>query len=121
LNRREIKLLEVGENCIMRSFITCMFYSSPSEIRMIKSRRMKWVGHAARMGEKKRIAYKILVGKLEGKRPLGRPRHRWVDDIKMDLREIEWGGKDWTDLAQDMDQWTGSCEHGNEPSGSINC
>jgi hypothetical protein len=56
------------------------------------------------MGEK-RNSYVIFVGKPEGKRPLGRPRHRWVDNIEMDLREIEWGGMDWIDLAQDRDQW----------------
>jgi transcription termination factor 2 len=71
---------------------------------MIKSRRMRWAGHVARMGEK-RNAYRIFVGKLEGKRPLGRPRRRWVDNIKMDLREIGWDGMDWIDLAQDRDQW----------------
>jgi hypothetical protein len=60
------------------------FYSSPSIIRMIKSKRMKWARHVARM--EKRNAYKILVGNPEGKRPLGRPRRRWVDNIKMDLR-----------------------------------
>jgi hypothetical protein len=60
-------------------------YSSPSMIRIIKSRRMKWAGHVARMGEK-RNAYRILVGKPEGKSPLERPRRRWVDNIKMDLR-----------------------------------
>jgi hypothetical protein len=58
---------------------------SPSTIKIIKSRRMRWAGHVARMGEK-RNAYRILVGKPEGKRPLGRPRHRWLDNIKMDLR-----------------------------------
>jgi hypothetical protein len=62
-------------------------YSSPSIIRMIKSRRIRWAGHVALMGAK-RGAYRILVGKPEGKRPLGRPRRRWVDNIKMDLREI---------------------------------
>jgi hypothetical protein len=71
---------------------------------MIKSRRMRWAGHVARMGEK-RNTYRILVGMLEGKRPLGRPRRRWVDNIKMDLREIGWDGRDWIDLAQDRDQW----------------
>jgi hypothetical protein len=67
---------------------------------MIKSRRLRWAGHVARMGEK-RNEYRILVGNPEGKRPLGRPRRRWVDNIKMDLREIVWDGMDWTDLAQD--------------------
>jgi hypothetical protein len=67
--------------------------------RVIKSRRMRWAGHVARIGEK-RNAYRILVGKPEGKRPLRRPRHRWVDDMKMDLRGIE-----WIDLAQDRGQW----------------
>jgi hypothetical protein len=72
---------------------------------MIKSRRMSWARHVARMGEK-RNAYRILVGMPEGKRPLGRPRHRWVDSIKKDLREIGWDGIDWIDLAEDRDQWT---------------
>jgi hypothetical protein len=62
-------------------------YSSPSIIRVIKSRRMRWAGNAARMGEGTNT-YRILVGKLEGKRPLGRPRRRWVNNIKMDLREV---------------------------------
>jgi hypothetical protein len=79
-------------------------YSSPSIIRMIKSRRMRWAGHVALMGEK-RNAYGILVGMPEGKRPLGRPRRRWVDNIKMDLRGIGWDGMDWIDLAQNRDQW----------------
>jgi hypothetical protein len=61
---------------------------------MIKSRRMRWPGHIARM-EEKRNAYRILVGKPEGKRPLGRPRRRWVDGIKMDLRDIGWDGMVW--------------------------
>jgi hypothetical protein len=60
-----------------------------------------------------------LVGNPEGKRPLGRPRRRWVDNIKMDLREIGCDGMDWIDLAQDRDQWRGSCERGNEPPCSI--
>jgi hypothetical protein len=71
---------------------------------MIKSRRMRWAGHVARMGAKK-TAYRILVGKPEGERPLGRPRRRWVDNIKMDLREIGLDGMDWIDLAEDRDQW----------------
>jgi hypothetical protein len=79
-------------------------YSSPSIIRVIKSRRMGWAGHVARMGEKMN-AYRILVGKLEGKRSLGRPRSKWVNNIKIDLREIGWDDMDWIDLAQDRDQW----------------
>jgi hypothetical protein len=79
-------------------------YSSPSIMRIIKSRKMRWVGHAARMGEK-RNACRILVGKPEGKRALGRRRRRWVDNIKMDLREVGWDGVDWMDMAQDRDQW----------------
>jgi hypothetical protein len=66
-------------------------YSSPDIIRQIKSRRMRWAGHVARMGEGRNV-YRVLVGKPEGKRPLGRPRSRWEDGIKMDLREIDWGG-----------------------------
>jgi hypothetical protein len=71
---------------------------------MIKSRRMIWTGHVARIGVNMN-AYRILVGKAEGKRPLGRPRRRWVDNIEMDLRDIVWGGIDWIDVAQDRDQW----------------
>jgi hypothetical protein len=78
-------------------------YSSPSISRMIKSRRLRWSGHVARMGEKLN-AYRTLVGKPEGKRPLGRPRRRWVDIIKMDLREVGWEGMDWLDLAKDTDR-----------------
>jgi hypothetical protein len=74
-------------------------YSSPNIIRMIKSRRMRWTGQVARMGAK-RNAYRTLVRK-----PEGRPRRRWVHNIKMDLREIVWDGMDWIDLAQDRDQW----------------
>jgi hypothetical protein len=73
-------------------------------IRIIKSRRMRWAGYVARMGENSN-AYRILVGMPEGKRPLGRPRHRWVDNIIMDLRQIGWDGLDWIDMAQDRDQW----------------
>jgi hypothetical protein len=69
---------------------------------MIQSRRMRWEGHVARMG--RRAMNRILVGKSDGKKPLGRPRRRWVDNIKMDLREIRWDGMDWLDLAQDRDQ-----------------
>jgi hypothetical protein len=81
-------------------------YSSPSIIRMIKSRRMGWTGYVARMGNK-RNAYRILVGKPEGKRPLGRPRHRWVNNIKMDLKRdrMGWYGFYWIDVGQDRDRW----------------
>jgi hypothetical protein len=73
----------------MRSFIFCL-YSSPYIIRQIKSRRMKWAGHVARMGEERNV-YRVLMGKPEGKRPLERPRRRWEDGIRIDLREIGWG------------------------------
>jgi hypothetical protein len=79
-------------------------YCSPSIIRIIKSRRVRWKGHVARMGEKKN-AYTILVRKPERKRLLRRYRRRWEDNIKMDLREIGWSDMDWIDLAQDRDQW----------------
>jgi hypothetical protein len=78
-------------------------YSSPSIIRITKSRRMRLAGHVARMGEK-RNAYRLFVGKPEGKRPLGRPRRRWVD-IRMDLGEVGWGDVDWIGLAKDMNRW----------------
>jgi hypothetical protein len=91
-------------------------YSSPSIIRIIKARRMKWAGHVARMGEK-RNTYRLFVGKSERMRSLGRPRRRWVDDIRIDLGEVRWGDVVWIGLAQDRDS---SCEYGNEPSGSIN-
>jgi hypothetical protein len=80
-------------------------YSLPYKIRMIESRRIRWAGHATRMGET-RNAYRILVGKPTGKRPLGRPRRKWVDNtsIKMDLRETGREGMDWIELGQDRDQ-----------------
>jgi hypothetical protein len=71
---------------------------------MFKSKMMREAGHVALMGAK-RNAYRILVGKPETKRPLGRPRRRWVDNIKIDLREVGWDGVDWIDLAQDRDRW----------------
>jgi hypothetical protein len=79
-------------------------FSSPDIIRQIKSRRMRLAGHVARMGEDRKL-YKVLVGKPEGKRPLGRPRCRWEDGIRMDLREIGFGCVDWIRLAQDRDRW----------------
>ena len=79
-------------------------YSSPNIVRVIKSRRMRWAGHVARMGVE-RVAYKVLVGKPVGKRPLGRPRRRWVDNIRMDLQEVGCGYGDWIGLAQDRNGW----------------
>jgi hypothetical protein len=79
-------------------------YSSPSKIRIIKSRKMRWAVHLAHMGEK-RSAYRLLVGKPEGKRPLGRPRRRWVNNIRMNLGEVGWGDVDWIGLAQDRNKW----------------
>jgi hypothetical protein len=79
-------------------------YSSPSIIRIIKSRRMRWVAHVARMGEERNV-YRLLVGKPEGKRPLGRLSCRWIDNIKMDLLELELSVVDWIGLAQDRYRW----------------
>jgi hypothetical protein len=80
------------------------FYSSPSIIRIIKTRRMRWVGHVARKGEN-RNAYRLSVGKPEGRRPLRRPRRWSLDNIRMDLIEVGWGDVDWIGLAQDRDRW----------------
>jgi hypothetical protein len=77
-------------------------YSSPNIVRVIKS-RTRWAAHVARMGEEKGV-YGVLVGKPEGKRPLGRPRCRW-EDIRMDLQEVGCGGMDWIGLAQDRHRW----------------
>ncbi|KAJ4433923.1 hypothetical protein ANN_16237 [Periplaneta americana] len=79
-------------------------YSSPDIIRNIKSRRLRWAGHVARMGES-RNAYRMLVGRPEGKRPLGRPRRSWEDNIKLHLREVGCDDRDWINLAQDRDRW----------------
>jgi hypothetical protein len=79
-------------------------YSSPSIIRIINSRRMRWVGHVVRMGEKRNV-YRLLVGKPEGKRPLGRPRRRWIDNIMMDRLETGLRVVDWIGLAQDRCRW----------------
>ena len=78
-------------------------YSSPNIVRVIKSRRMRWAGHVARMGEGRGV-YRVLVGKPEGKRLLGRPRRRW-EDIRMDLQEVGVGYEDWIGRAQDRDRW----------------
>jgi hypothetical protein len=83
----------------------CNFYASPYIIWMIKSRRMRWEGNVTRMSEM-RNAFNIVVGKPEGKRPLGRPRRRREDNIRMDVKEIGWGDMDWRHLDQDRDQWS---------------
>jgi hypothetical protein len=79
-------------------------YSSPSIIRIMKVGRMRWAGHVTRMGEKT-YAYMLLVGKPEGRMPLGRLRRRWVDNIRMDLVEVRWGDVAWIGLAQDRSRW----------------
>jgi hypothetical protein len=90
-------------------------YYSPNIVRVIKSRRMRWAGHVA-CREEGRDVYRVLVGRSEGKRPLGRPRRRWEDKTKLDLREIWMCGVNWIRLVQDRVQWL-ACEHSNEPSG----
>ncbi|KAJ4428006.1 hypothetical protein ANN_24020 [Periplaneta americana] len=122
LTLREEHRLRVFENKVLRKIFGAMrdevtgewrklhntelhaLYSSPDIIRNIKSRRLRWAGHVARMGES-RNAYRVLVGRPEGKRPLGRPRRRWEDNIKMDLREVGYDEKEWINLAQDRDRW----------------
>jgi hypothetical protein len=79
-------------------------YSSPNIVRVIKSRKMRWAGHVARMGEGRGVC-RVFVGRPEGKRPLGRFRRRWEDNIKMDLRELGIDGVNWIQLAQDRVQW----------------
>jgi hypothetical protein len=79
-------------------------YSSPNIVRVIKSKRMRWAGHVTRMGEGRGV-YRVLVGRPEGKRPLGRPRRRREDNLKVDLKEIGIDGANWIELAQDRAQW----------------
>ena len=78
-------------------------YCSPNIVRVKKSRRMRLAGHVARMGEEREV-YRVLLGKPEGRRPLGRPRRRWVDNIRIDLQEVGCGYMDWIGLAQDRDR-----------------
>jgi hypothetical protein len=79
-------------------------YSLPNIVRVIKSRRMRWAGHVARMDEERGV-YMVLVGKPEGKKPLGRPRRRWEDNIRLDIQEMGCWCMDWIGLAQDRDRW----------------
>jgi len=119
---REEKKLRVFENMVLRRIFEprkdevtgeCRrvhneelndLYSSPKIVRVIKSRRMRWAGHVARMGEEKGVC-RVLVGKPEGRRPLGRPRRRWVDNIRMDFQEVGCRYMDGIGLAQDGDSW----------------
>jgi len=93
----------MGEWRRMRNEELCDLYSSPNIVRVIKSKRRRCPGHVVHMGEEKGV-YRVLVGKSEGRRPLGRPRHRWVDNIRMDLQEVGCGCMDWIGLAQDRDR-----------------
>ena len=122
LTLREERRLRVFENRVLRRIfgpkrdeVTGEFrklhneelnnlYSSPNIVRVIKSRRMRWAGHVARMRAGTGV-YRVLVGKPEGRRPLGRPRRRWEDTIRMDFREVGCGCVDWMELAQDRDRW----------------
>jgi len=79
-------------------------YSLPNIVRVVKSRKMRWAGHVARMGEGRGV-YRVLVGKPEGEIPMGRPRSRWEDNIKMDFQEVRGSREDWMELAQDRDRW----------------
>jgi len=79
-------------------------YPSPNIVRVIKSRKMRWAGHVAHMGDERGV-YRVLVEKPEGRRPLGIPRRRWVNNIRMDLQEVGCGYMDWIGLAQDRDRW----------------
>jgi hypothetical protein len=88
----------------LRNYELHNLYSSPNIVRVIKSRRMRWAGHVARIGKGTSV-YRVLVGRREDKRPLGRPRRRWEDNIKMDLREIGIDGVNWIQLTRDRVQW----------------
>jgi len=122
LTLREERKLRVFENMVLRRIfgptreeVTAEWrrihneelndlYTSPNIVRVIKSRRIRWAGHMARMAEE-RGAFRVLEGKPEGKRPLGRPRRRWVDNIRMDLQKVGCEYMDWIGLAQERDGW----------------
>ena len=93
-----------GQRKIYLIFINVFINTSPNNMRVIKSRRMRWAGQVERVGEERGVC-RVLVGKREVKRPLGRPRRRWVDNIRMDLQEVGCGYMDWIGLAQDRDRW----------------
>jgi len=99
---RQVAYHRFGRTCC-HSLWDLVLYSSPNIFRVIKSRRMRLAGHNARMAERRGV-YRVLVGKPEGKRPFGRPSHRWEDNIKMDL-EVGCGGMDWIELVEDRDRW----------------
>jgi hypothetical protein len=92
--------MDHGENCIMINFTACIYL--PNIVRVIKSRRMRWAGHVARMG---RGVYRVLAGRPEGKRQQGRPGRRWEDNIKMDFIDIGIDGTNWIQLAEDRFEW----------------
>jgi hypothetical protein len=98
----------------------CDMYSSPSIIRIIKFRRMRWAGNVARMGEKRNV-YRLLVGKPKGRRPLGSPRHRWVDNIRTDLGGVDWDDVDWIGLAHERNTWRALVNSVLNLRGSIKC
>jgi hypothetical protein len=121
LTLREEHILRVFENRVLRKIFRPKreedrswrnlhndelhsLYSSPNIVRVIKSRRMRWAGHVARMGEGRGV-YRVSIGRLEGKRRLGRHRRRWEDNIKLDLRKIGIDGANWIQLTQDSVQW----------------
>ena len=89
-------------------------------MQVIKCRRMRWAGHVARMGEERGV-YRVLVGKPEGRRPLGRPRRRWVDNSRTDLQEVGCGYMDWIGLAEDRDRWRTLVSAVMNLSGSVKC
>jgi hypothetical protein len=89
---------------VLLTVLSLFYHSSPDIIRQIKSRSIRWVGHVELMAEGRNV-YRVLMGKPEGKRPLESPRRRWEDGLKMDMREIGWGGVEWIHLAQDRDLW----------------